>query len=154
MSFRPFLGPTQPPSQWVLGVLPSGAKLIRCEANYFPPTNVKVDNSGATPPFPIPFYWTTFKYFFCDETNASKKLHSVSFMWQLNKYMSISIGQSMWITCSTNHDENIDKLPLLHVSLAVSLNILISIYDMCRPMLRKYLSRGVAWFNLFHTNSD
>jgi hypothetical protein len=57
MSFRPFWGPTQPPSQWVLRGFPLGATLLRCEANYSPPTNAKVDNSGATPPFPHTYSW-------------------------------------------------------------------------------------------------
>jgi hypothetical protein len=42
MSFRPDLGPTQPPIQWVLGALSLGVEWQGHEADHSPPTSVKV----------------------------------------------------------------------------------------------------------------
>jgi hypothetical protein len=42
---RPALGPTQPPVQWVPGVLPPGVKARpRREADHSPPSSAEVEN--------------------------------------------------------------------------------------------------------------
>jgi hypothetical protein len=41
---RPALGPTQPPTQWVLGALTSGIKRLGREADHSPPSNAEVKN--------------------------------------------------------------------------------------------------------------
>jgi hypothetical protein len=51
---RPALRPTQPPIQWVPGVLPPGAKRPRREADHSPPTSVEVKKMWvytSTPPY-------------------------------------------------------------------------------------------------------
>jgi hypothetical protein len=42
-SSRPALGPTQPPAQWVPGVLSSGVKRPRHEADHSSPLNAEVN---------------------------------------------------------------------------------------------------------------
>jgi hypothetical protein len=42
---RTALGPTQPPIQWVAGVLSRGVKRPRREADYSPPSNAEVKNA-------------------------------------------------------------------------------------------------------------
>jgi hypothetical protein len=49
--FRPALGPTQPPIQWILGALPPEVKRSGSESNHSPPPTVKVKNYGAIPPW-------------------------------------------------------------------------------------------------------
>jgi len=49
----PVLGPTQPPTQWVPGALFVEVKLSESEADYSPPSSVKVKNAWrytSTPP--------------------------------------------------------------------------------------------------------
>jgi hypothetical protein len=46
---RPALGPTQPPMQWVPGVLSPGAKRPGREADCSPPSTADVKNGGAIP---------------------------------------------------------------------------------------------------------
>jgi hypothetical protein len=43
---RPALGPTQPPTQWVLGSLSLGVKQQGCEADRSPPSGAKIKNGG------------------------------------------------------------------------------------------------------------
>jgi hypothetical protein len=45
--FRPALGPTQPPIQWVPEIISSGVKLPGREAHHLPPTSVE----KSTPPY-------------------------------------------------------------------------------------------------------
>jgi hypothetical protein len=50
---RTALGPTQPPIQWVPGVLTLGVKQPRCEAEHSPPSSAEVKNAWSytsTPP--------------------------------------------------------------------------------------------------------
>jgi hypothetical protein len=49
---RMALGPTQPPIQWVPGVLSLGVKQLGCEADHSPPSSAKVRMCGAIPPLP------------------------------------------------------------------------------------------------------
>jgi hypothetical protein len=42
---RPVLGPTQPPIQWVPGVLSPGVKRPRCEAYHSPPPSSEIKNA-------------------------------------------------------------------------------------------------------------
>jgi hypothetical protein len=54
-TFRSALGPTQPPIQWVQGVLSLGLKWPGCEADHSPPSSDKVKNAWSntsTPPPP------------------------------------------------------------------------------------------------------
>jgi hypothetical protein len=46
----PALGPTQPPIQWVPGVLSPGIKRQEREADHSPPSSAEVKNGGAIPP--------------------------------------------------------------------------------------------------------
>jgi hypothetical protein len=53
-SSRPVLGPSQPPIQWVLGVLSLGVKRPAREADHSPPTSAEVKKtwiSISTPPY-------------------------------------------------------------------------------------------------------
>jgi hypothetical protein len=50
---RPVLGPTQPPIQWVPGVLSPGVKRQRREADWSAPSSAEVRNGGAVLPLPI-----------------------------------------------------------------------------------------------------
>jgi len=43
--FRPALGPTQPPIQWVTGVLSLGVKRPGREANHSPPSSAEIKNA-------------------------------------------------------------------------------------------------------------
>jgi hypothetical protein len=54
---RPALGPTQPPSHWVLGALSPGVKRLGRESNHYSPCNAKVKNGGAIPPLPHTYSW-------------------------------------------------------------------------------------------------
>jgi hypothetical protein len=49
---RPALGPTQPPIQWVPGVISLGVKQPGHEADYLAPSSAEVKNSGVIPPLP------------------------------------------------------------------------------------------------------
>jgi hypothetical protein len=49
------LGPTQPPIQWVLGVLSQGIKWLGREADHSPPFHAKIKNGGVIPPLPHVF---------------------------------------------------------------------------------------------------
>jgi hypothetical protein len=52
--FRPVLGPTQPPIQWVPGALPPAVKRPGREADHSPPTSAEVKNTyiyTSTPPY-------------------------------------------------------------------------------------------------------
>jgi hypothetical protein len=52
-TFRPSLGPTQPPIQWIQGVLPLGVKWPGREADHSPPSSAEVKNAWSyifTPP--------------------------------------------------------------------------------------------------------
>jgi hypothetical protein len=54
MSSELALGPTQPPMQWVAGVLPPGVKWLRREADHSPPTSAEVKKTWvyiSTPPY-------------------------------------------------------------------------------------------------------
>jgi hypothetical protein len=42
---RPALGPTQPPTKWVLGVLSLGIKRPEREANHSPPSSAEVKDA-------------------------------------------------------------------------------------------------------------
>jgi hypothetical protein len=44
-AFRPALGPTQSPIQWVTGALSLGVKLPRREADHSPPSSAEVRNA-------------------------------------------------------------------------------------------------------------
>jgi hypothetical protein len=44
-TFRPVLGPTQPPIQWVPGVLSLGVKWLGCEADHSPPSSAEINNA-------------------------------------------------------------------------------------------------------------
>jgi hypothetical protein len=46
---RPALGPTQPPIQWVPGLLYLGVKLRGCEADHSPPSSAEVKNPRSSP---------------------------------------------------------------------------------------------------------
>jgi hypothetical protein len=59
--FRPTVGPTQPPIQWVLGTLSPWVKWPGSEAGHSPPSSAEVKKGGAIPPFPhmsfLPSFW-------------------------------------------------------------------------------------------------
>jgi hypothetical protein len=55
--FRPVLGPTQPPIQWVPGALSPGAKRPGREPDHSPPTSAEINNGGAIPPLPHTVSW-------------------------------------------------------------------------------------------------
>jgi hypothetical protein len=50
-SFRPFLGPTKRPLQWVSEALSPGVKRSRREADHSPPSSAEFKNGAAMPPF-------------------------------------------------------------------------------------------------------
>jgi hypothetical protein len=50
ITFRPALGPTQPPIQWVPGAVSMGVKHQGHEAGHSPPFSFKVKNSEAIDP--------------------------------------------------------------------------------------------------------
>jgi hypothetical protein len=54
---RPALGPTQPPIQWVPGVLSPGVKRQGREADHSPQTSAEVKNGEAIPPLPHTSTW-------------------------------------------------------------------------------------------------
>jgi hypothetical protein len=56
-AFRPALGPTQPPIQWVLGALSLGEKRLRREADHSPPSRTDVDNTWSYTPLPHTPSW-------------------------------------------------------------------------------------------------
>jgi hypothetical protein len=61
---RPFLWPTQPHAQGVLGVLSPDVKRWGREAYHLPPPSAKFMNGGAIPPFPqISSCHSAFNYF-------------------------------------------------------------------------------------------
>jgi hypothetical protein len=51
--FRPTLGPTQPPSQWVPWALSPGVKRQGREADYSPQSSAEVRNDGSTTSNPL-----------------------------------------------------------------------------------------------------
>jgi hypothetical protein len=51
--FRPALGPTQPPVQWVPEALSSGINRQGHEADHSPPSSAEVKSGGALLPLPI-----------------------------------------------------------------------------------------------------
>jgi hypothetical protein len=51
------VGPTQPPIQWVPGVLPPGVKWPERKADYSPQSNTEVKESGGIPPLLHMFLW-------------------------------------------------------------------------------------------------
>jgi hypothetical protein len=53
------LGPTQPPIQWVPGVLSLGVKRLGREADHSPPSSAEVKNCGAVPPLPHISSWNS-----------------------------------------------------------------------------------------------
>jgi hypothetical protein len=55
--FRPTLGSTQPPIQWVLGALSLGIKLPEHEGDCSPPSAAEVKNGGAIPSLPDMSSW-------------------------------------------------------------------------------------------------
>jgi hypothetical protein len=56
MSFRPTLGPTQPPNQWVLGTNSLGAKRSGREADHSPPTSAEFKKTLICTPTSPYFY--------------------------------------------------------------------------------------------------
>jgi hypothetical protein len=46
-TFRPALGPTLPPIQWVPGTLSLGVKWLGHEADHSPPSSAEVKNAGS-----------------------------------------------------------------------------------------------------------
>jgi hypothetical protein len=50
--FRPALGPTQPPIQYLPGVVSAGIKVPEDKANHSPPSSIEVKNCKAIPPLP------------------------------------------------------------------------------------------------------
>jgi hypothetical protein len=52
-AFRPALGPTQPPIQWVPEALSLEVKRLKREADHSPTSSADVKNDGAIPPLPI-----------------------------------------------------------------------------------------------------
>jgi hypothetical protein len=52
-AWRPGLGPTQPPIQWVPGAPSPGVKRQECEAGHSPPASAEFKNGGAIPPLPM-----------------------------------------------------------------------------------------------------
>jgi hypothetical protein len=54
---RPALGPTQPPIQWVPGVLSMGVKRPGRGADHSPPSSAEVRMNGAIPPLPNTSSW-------------------------------------------------------------------------------------------------
>jgi hypothetical protein len=53
---RPALELTQPPIQWVQGVLSPGVKRQEREADHSPPCSVKVENNGTMPALPYTLF--------------------------------------------------------------------------------------------------
>jgi hypothetical protein len=63
-TFRPSLGPTQPPIQWIPGVLSLVVKwLVECEGDHSPPSSAQVKNmwSYTSTPQYIFKAWCSFK---------------------------------------------------------------------------------------------
>jgi hypothetical protein len=52
IEFRLALVPTQPPVQWVPGILSLGIKWLGCEADHSPPSTAKIKNGGVIPLLP------------------------------------------------------------------------------------------------------
>jgi hypothetical protein len=57
---RPALGPTQPPIQWVPGVLSPGVKQQKREADHSHTSSVEEKNGGDVPPLPHMCSWLRF----------------------------------------------------------------------------------------------
>jgi hypothetical protein len=76
-AFRPALGPTQPPVQWVPGALSPGVKRPGREANQSPPSSVEVKNAWrytSTPQYGF-MTWCLVKHgdnFTCMHTQANE----------------------------------------------------------------------------------
>jgi hypothetical protein len=56
-AYRPVLGPTQPPVQWVLGAVSPGVKRPLREADHSPRSSAEVKNGGVIPPLPHTSSW-------------------------------------------------------------------------------------------------
>jgi hypothetical protein len=56
-AYRPALGPTHPPIQWVPGLRSPGVKRPDREADHSPPSSAEVNNGGAIPPPPRMSSW-------------------------------------------------------------------------------------------------
>jgi hypothetical protein len=56
-AYRPALGPTQPPIQWVPGALSSAMKRLRNEADHPPTSSTEVKTGRAVLPFPHTSTW-------------------------------------------------------------------------------------------------
>jgi hypothetical protein len=54
---RPHVGSTQPPVQWVLGLLSPGIKRPRQSSDHSPPSRVEFKNDGTIPLFPHTSSW-------------------------------------------------------------------------------------------------
>jgi hypothetical protein len=50
LQLEPNMGPTQPPIEWVPGVLSPDVKRQGREADYSPPSSAEIKNSGTVPP--------------------------------------------------------------------------------------------------------
>jgi hypothetical protein len=58
---RPALGPTQPPIQWVAGILSLGLKRPHRETHHSPPSSAEVKNAWSytsTPPYTFMVWWS------------------------------------------------------------------------------------------------
>jgi hypothetical protein len=55
--FRLALGLTQPPIQWVKGVISTGIKWLGHKTDHSYPSSDKVKNAGVIPPLPHTFSW-------------------------------------------------------------------------------------------------
>jgi hypothetical protein len=56
-AYRPALGPTHPPIQWVLGALSLVVKRPGRDADHSPPSSAEVKSGGAMPPLPHASSW-------------------------------------------------------------------------------------------------
>jgi hypothetical protein len=58
-AYRPILGPTQPPIQWVRGALSHGVNRQGREADQLPPSSAEVKNDGAISPLSPMSSWNS-----------------------------------------------------------------------------------------------
>jgi hypothetical protein len=57
LAYRPTLGPTQPPIQWVLGALSPVVKRPVREGDHSPPASAEVKSDRVLPPYPYASSW-------------------------------------------------------------------------------------------------
>jgi hypothetical protein len=98
-AFRPALGPTQPPIQWVPGALSSGVKRQVCEADCSPSFSAEVKNAWS--------YTSTLLYVFV-------VWHSINHRWHGTYYLSTRINVPIFMSFALLREEAVCSCMKMH----------------------------------------